>query len=81
MGSIVKEKRNVIGFMTRQDGSNRFLYTCTRCGMEFQTAASLELHFESHTQRNPQNLTRRMDVRGNSGSGQSASSSQNHTSP
>lgn len=49
MGSIVKEKRNIIGLLTRQDGGdNRFIYTCTRCGSEFELANELETHFQIH---------------------------------
>lgn len=67
MGSIVKEKRNIVGLLTRQDGGdNRFIYTCTRCGSEFELANELETHFQIHNEwmRHDSNATSdRMEVR------------------
>lgn len=63
MGSIVKEKRNIIGLLTRQDGDDRFVYTCTRCGSEFSTATNLETHFQVHNDSRRFGSPDRMEVR------------------
>lgn len=80
MGSIVKEKRNIIGLLTRQDGGdNRFIYTCTRCGSEFELANELETHFQTHNDwmRQDDNATSdRMEVRESEFSTQSADNDQ-----
>lgn len=80
MGSIVKEKRNIIGLLTRQDGGdNRFIYTCTRCGSEFELANELETHFQIHSNwmRYDDNATSdRMEVRESAFSTQSANHQQ-----
>lgn len=78
MGSIVKEKRKIIGLLTRQDGGdNRFVYTCTRCGSEFASASDLETHFEIHNNRNlRQSTTDRMEVRESGFSTQSTNNNQ-----
>lgn len=61
MGSIVKGKRNIIGLLTRQEGSdNRFVYTCTRCGSEFELANELETHFQIHNNWTRQNIINTM---------------------
>lgn len=72
MGSIVKEKRNVIGLLTRQDGDESFVYTCTRCGSEFPSANQLETHFVIHTQQTME----RMEVRDADFSTQSSNQTQ-----
>lgn len=51
MGSIVRDKRKIIGVLTREEVSGSFVYTCTRCGLEFPSAGSLESHFQVHRQR------------------------------
>lgn len=78
MGSIVKEKRNIIGLLTRQDGGdNRFVYTCTRCGSEFELANELETHFQIHNNWMSNNTTSdRMEVRETGFSTQSTSQQQ-----
>lgn len=47
MGSIVKQKRNIIGVMSRREDSS-FVYSCTRCGMDFLSCQELETHFPTH---------------------------------
>lgn len=80
MGSIVKEKRNIIGLLTRQDGGdNRFVYTCTRCGSEFELASELETHFQIHSnwmRYNNDTASDRMEVRESGFSTQSTQNSQ-----
>lgn len=82
MGSIFKEKRNIIGLMTR--GSNRFVYTCTRCGSEFDSANELETHFEIHNRsmRSNNTTSNRMEVRESEFSTQATNptQSQSHSS-
>lgn len=80
MGSIVKEKRDVIGLLTRQDGDDTFVYTCTRCGLEFPTANRLETHFEIHIEQMRQSSTERMEVREAEFSTQSSNQTQQHSS-
>lgn len=85
MGSIVKEKRNIIGLLTRQDGGdNRFVYTCTRCGSEFESANELETHFQIHNNWMRSTTSDRMEVRESGFSTQSTnqpqSESQSHSS-
>lgn len=63
MGSIVKNRRNIIGVMTmsRDEGSN-FVYLCTRCGMEFAAAEDLETHFSTHNNEPSNRLDSTLNV-------------------
>lgn len=79
MGSIVKEKRHVIGLLTRQRGDDSFVYTCTRCGLEFPSANQLEIHYEIHTQQTTLNPIEQMEVRDAEFSTQSTNQTQNHS--